>query len=101
MSSQPNKREIIYFNVTGTITEIGELLHIQRINLPDLYKRVYTLETADGQRLFPEIRNVKLKLLDKNQIQEGDLVRVEFSFEGSQRGDKRYNNIYTNNIEKV
>lgn len=100
MSNQ-NKREINYFNVTGTITHIGELLHIQRTNLPDLYKRIYTLEMTDGQKLFPEIRNVKLKLFEKHQIQEGDLVRIEFSFEGSQKGDKRYNNIYTNNIEKV
>jgi len=95
------KRQINYFNLTGTVTMVGDLVHIQRKSVPDLYKRVLTIELIDGQKLFPEIRNVRLKLLEKNHIQEGNLVNVEYSFEGSEKDDKRYNNIYINNIEKV
>ena len=101
MSNTKTKREINFLHLTGTVTKIGELIHIQRDAAPDLYKRVLTVEMIDGQRLFPEIRNMRLKQLEKNQIQEGCLVNIEYSFEGSEKNGKRYNNIYINKIEKL
>ena len=88
-----------YLKIKGVITEIGELIHIQRAGIPDLYKKVLTLETIDEQILYPEIRNAKLKLLDN--LYENSTVEIEFSFEGSEKNDKRYNNIYINNITKL
>ena len=90
-----------YFKLKGVVTEIGELVHIQRTNIPDLYKRVLVVETIDGQKLYPELRNAKLKLLDREQINEGSTVEVEYSFEGSEKNGKRYNNVYLNSIKRV
>ena len=88
-----------YLKIKGVITEIGELVHIQREGIPDLYKKVLTLETIDEQVLYPEVRNAKLKLLDN--MYENSTVEIEFSFEGSEKNGKRYNNIYINNITKL
>ncbi len=88
-----------YLKIKGVITEIGELVHIQREGIPDLYKKVLTIETIDEQILYPEVRNAKLKLLDN--MYENSTVEIEFSFEGSEKNGKRYNNIYINNITKL
>lgn len=88
-----------YSKIKGVITEIGELVHIQRQGIPDLYKRVLTVETIDEQVLYPEVRNGKLKLLD--DIYENSTVEIEYSFEGSEKNGKRYNNIYVNNMKKL
>jgi hypothetical protein len=88
-----------YLKIKGVITEIGELVHIQREGIPDLYKKVLTLETIDEQVLYPEVRNAKLKLLEN--VYENSTVEIEFSFEGSEKNGKRYNNIYINNITKL
>lgn len=88
-----------YLKIKGVITEIGDLVHIQRTGIPDLYKRVLTIETIDEQVLYPEVRNGKLKLLD--DLYENSTVEIEFSFEGSEKNDKRYNNIYINNITRL
>lgn len=88
-----------YLKIKGVITEIGELVHIQREGIPDLYKKVLTIETIDEQILYPEVRNAKLKLLEN--MYENSTVEIEFSFEGSEKNGKRYNNIYINNITKL
>mgnify|MGYP003408279836 CR=1 FL=1 len=88
-----------YLKIKGVITEIGELVHIQREGIPDLYKKVLTIETIDEQVLYPEVRNAKLKLLEN--MYENSTVEIEFSFEGSEKNGKRYNNIYINNITKL
>lgn len=88
-----------YLKIKGVITEIGELVHIQREGITDLYKKVLTIETIDEQILYPEVRNAKLKLLDN--MYENSTVEIEFSFEGSEKNGKRYNNIYINNITKL
>ena len=88
-----------YLKIKGVITEIGELVHIQREGIPDLYKRVLTVETNDEQVLYPEVRNGKLKMLDS--LYENSVVEIEFSFEGSEKNGKRYNNIYVNNITRL
>ena len=88
-----------YLKIRGVITEIGELVHIEREGIPDLYKKVLTVETIDEQVLYPELRNGKLKLLEN--IYENSTVEIEFSFEGSEKNDKRYNNIYINTITKL
>lgn len=88
-----------YFKLNAKLIEVGELIHIKRENLPDIFKKVLVLKTKDGQRLFPEIRNKKLSMMDNLVI--GDLVEIEYTFEGSEKDNKRYNNIYINTIKKV
>jgi hypothetical protein len=88
------------FILRGTVTSMGDLVHIPRKNIPDLYKRVLTIELPDGQKLFPEVRNQRLKILDREQIEQGCFVELGYTFEGSEKNGKRYNNIYVNSIKK-
>jgi len=96
-----NHIEKSYFNLNGTVHLIGELVHIERNGIPDLFKKVLTVETPDGQLLFPEIRNSKLKMLDEQGIKQGSTVEINFLFQGSEKNGKRYNNIYIHNIKTI
>lgn len=87
------------FKLKGTITHIGELVHIEREGIPDLYKKTLTVELDDSQILYPEIRNQRLKLFEKEMIESGNKVEIGFTFEGSEKNGKRYNNIYINSIK--
>lgn len=89
------------YSLVGTLREIGRLTPIKRKRKVTLYKRLLTIETFDGQLLFPEMRNAKLRLLDREAIGEGDKVAITYIFEGSQKNGKKYNNIYLNSIEKL
>lgn len=88
-----------YFKLQGKIEEIGDLVHITRDNLSDLFKKILVITTSDSQRLYPEIRNNNLNQLDN--IKVNDIVDIEYTFEGSEKNGKRYNNIYINQITKV
>lgn len=90
-----------YFNLKGTVRMIGELVHIKRDGIPDLYKKVLTIETPDGQILFPELRNGKLKMLENQGIEVGSTVAIQYLFQGSEKNGKRYNNIYIYSIETI
>lgn len=90
-----------YFNLKGTVHLIGDLVHIEREGIPDLNKRVLTVETPDGQILFPELRNAKLRLLEDNNIKQGSTVEIEYLFQGSEKNNKRYNNIYIFSIKNI
>lgn len=90
-----------YFTLKGTVQLIGELTHIKRVGIPDLYKQVLTVETPDEQVLFLELRNGKLKLLETENIEEGSAVEINFTFQGSEKNEKRYNNIYIHSIKLI
>ena len=92
-------KQITYYN--GTVLEIDDLLHIERNGIPDLFKRVLVFRTDDGQEFYPELRNQRLKMLEREQITEGSKVVLGITLEGSQKNGKRYNNIYINSIKKV
>lgn len=94
-------KEKSYFNLKGTVQEVGELVHIERVGIPTLHKRVLTVETPDGQILYPELRNNKLKLIEAGNIQEGSTVEIEYLFQGSEKNGKRYNNIYIYSIKNI
>lgn len=89
------------FYLTGEVRFIGELERIKRQGIPDIHKRVLTVETIDGQILFPEVRNRRLSLLDDNNIQEGSEIELQYIFQGSEKNGKRYNNIYISDIKRI
>lgn len=93
--------KISFFKLKGKLQFIQDLQVIQRNNAPELYKKMLTLETPDGQILYAELRNHKVNLIEKNDINVQDDVLVEFSFQGSEKNGKRYNNIYINSIQKI
>lgn len=90
-----------YFNLKGTVHLVGEPIHIKRDGIPDLHKRVLTVETPDGQILFPELRNGKLKMLETEGIKQGSTVEIQYLFQGSEKNGKRYNNIYIYSIKSI
>ena len=90
-----------YNKLKGTVHEVGELVHIERNGIPDLLKKVLTMETPDGQILFPELRNGRLKMIESEKIQQGSTVEIEYLFQGSEKNEKRYNNIYIHTIKKI
>ena len=90
-----------YYKLTGKVTKIGEKKNIKRVTSPDLTKVVLTIETDDKQILFAEIRNKRIELLEKEQVYEGCFVNIDYSFEGSEKNGKRYNNIFIAIIKTV
>jgi hypothetical protein len=79
------------FKFTGLIQQITGVETILRDNKFPIIKKLFELETVDGQILFIEARNKSMKLLDN--ITEPVIVEVEVVFEGSYKNDKMYNNI--------
>lgn len=90
-----------YLDIKGTVHLVGDLIHIERQGIPDLYKRVLTVETPDGQVLFAELRNGKLKMLEAEGIKQGSTVAIQYLFQGSEKNGKRYNNIYIYSIKTI
>ena len=83
----------------GVITFIEPIAVFERLYIPNLTKQVFTLETLDEQILYLETRNAKVKLLEN--IDVNSIVEVEFTFEGSEKNNKRYNNLIVQKITKL
>ena len=88
------------FEAEVVVHDISELINIERKDNRDMKKIMVTLETRDGQILFAELRNNKIELMNKVRLAVKDKVTVFFTFQGSQKKDKKYNNIYIVDIKK-
>lgn len=86
------------FILQGTVTEIGDMVQIRRTTKPDIYKKILAVETMDNQKVYMEIRNTGIKELEREGIEEGSLVEIEYLFEGSEKDGKKYNNVVIKNI---
>ena len=86
------------FILKGTVTEIGDMVQIRRTTKPDIYKKILAVETMDNQKVYMEIRNTGIKELEREGIDEGSLVEIEYLFEGSEKDGKKYNNVVIKNI---
>lgn len=94
------QRNIKPFEREVTIHYISELMVIPRENNVDLKKVELTVETDDGQVFFPELRYNKIHFIKKLDLKPKDRVKLVFTFQGSEKGDKKYNNIYIVGIIK-
>lgn len=83
----------------GVVTEIGGITQIRRTTKPDIYKKVISLETDDNQKVYMEIRNTGIKEIEREGIETGSLVEVEYLFEGSEKDGKKYNNVVIKTIK--
>ncbi len=88
-----------FFKLQGKITEIFNKITVKRKGLPDFTKIVLCIVTPDGQKLYPELRNKKTKQLKSIDVSKP--VEIEYSFQGSEKNDKHYNNIYINKIKNI
>ena len=83
----------------GVVTEIGDITQIRRTTKPDIYKVVISLEIEENQKVYMEIRNTGIKEIEREGIEVGSLVEVEYLFEGSEKDGKKYNNIVIKTIK--
>ena len=85
--------------ITGYITYISPEIEVNNVGRPMYLKRMVTVISNDGQKFFGEIRKNKLTLLDSiNTRQE---LKIGYLYEGSEKDNKRYNNIYIDTLENV
>lgn len=88
-----------FFKLSGKIDKVFDMIVVKRVSSPDFRKVTFILTTTDDQVLYPELRNNKIKQL-KN-IDTNKLVEIEYSFRGSEKNGKYYNNIYINSIKNI
>ena len=88
------------FETEAIVQEISSVINIERKDNRDLKKIMITLETLDGQVLFAELRNNKIELMNKTRLAVKDKITVKFTFQGSEKNGKKYNNIYIMDIKK-
>lgn len=88
--------------LTGIVEEIGGLVQLNRKkDGKDIYKKVLTIKEADGQLSYIDVLNQRIKSIEDQNIEEGDIVEIEYSFKGSERDGKKFNNIFCNSITKI
>lgn len=88
-----------YLKQVGYVSELTDVLNIKRLGKPDINKRTFTFTSLDGQKCYPEVRNSKLNILD--YIRNGDRVEMTFVLQGSEKNNKKYNNVLINSIKPV
>lgn len=88
------------FTTKAEVKDIGPLVQIKRTMKPDLFKRVITLD-VEGGLFFPEIRNNNIKVIEREGIEVGSFVEIEYSFQGTIKDGKRYNNILIESIKNL
>lgn len=89
------------FKLLGNITWIGDTKVYLKKDGKNLYKKVITIETDDGQVLYPEIRGLKIPIFTEMKIEIPQRVELEYFFEGSEKNNKKYNNIYVESIKII
>ena len=89
------------FKIQGVVTEIGDVYQVRRVMKPDIFKLILSIKTEDNQVLYPEIRNGGLKILEKEGVEVGSMVEIEFTFQGSEKDGKKYNNILIQSIKRL
>lgn len=84
--------------IKGIITEFKEEVVFQRKG-QTLRRQIVTVASEDRQVLFVELRGTLIdKVTTKLKIKAGDTAIIEFTFMGSQKGEKYYNNIVAKDI---
>jgi len=86
--------------IRGVVGEIGKPIAMKRGD-KTMKKVALTIQTPDGQKLFVDLINRKIKFLKEESITKFSMVEIDYSFKGTTSGDKRYNNIFVNSIKKL
>lgn len=82
------------------VTNIGPLEQIRRVNKGDIFKQTIDFEHPESdQKLYCEIRNSGLKVLDREGIEIGSIVDITIEFQGSEKFDRKYNNLIITDIK--
>jgi DNA helicase TIP49 (TBP-interacting protein) len=90
-----NRKELTYL-----VGHFESMTPIEIIEHKDRKKRrsVVTIVTEDEQKLFLEIREAMINKISKLGIVNGDMVKIGFVFLGSEKGERKFNNLFLNSI---
>jgi len=86
-------------SIRAQLSFIGELEIYSRKSKMDYSKIMIDLITHDDQKIFGEVRNSKIPLIQA--FKKGDIVDVEYIFAGSEKNGKKYNNLIVVNLERI
>ena len=84
------------YKFIGIIKFIEDEFVIIKPNGTEITKQLFTLQTIDDQILFLEVRNDNVNYL-KN-VTSNTIVEILVTFEGSEKNQKRYNNLIVQKI---
>lgn len=85
--------------IIGKIESISEKKIYERALRPNLEKVILEVFSDDNQKVFFEVRDSCIKLLEHENIKVGDTVEVKYTFQGNKNGDIIYNNIVVTAIK--
>ena len=84
------------YKFIGIIKFIEDEFLVKKPNGTKMPKRVFTLQTIDDQLLIIEVRNDNVNYLKNVTI--NTIVEVKLTFEASEKGEKKYNNLIAQQI---
>ena len=85
--------------IRALLKEKGQIKTFKEGTNLEFSKVVLSLQTVDDQILYVEVRNKRIAYLE--EIPVGSIVNVEVIFAGSEKNNKRYNNILVTKITKI
>lgn len=93
------KKELTLFR--GFYVNMSEPVTLVSKEGPAKKRAVVTMETADGQVGFFEVRDAIINRINKLGLLQGDEITIGFVFIGVKKNDKIYNNLFINQIDYV
>lgn len=85
--------------IIGKVESISDKKLFERALRPNLEKIILEILSDDNQRVFFEVRDSCIKILEYENIRVGDTVEVKYAFQGSRNGDITYNNIVVTTVK--
>lgn len=89
--------------INGLVTEISDPVIMSRkeVKSRDIKKITLTIITTDGQKLYVDLINEKIKFLTSENIKTHTAVSIEYLFKGTNKENVKYNNIFVNSITNL
>ena len=89
--------------IIGLVTEISDPVIMSRkeVKSRDIKKITLTIITTDGQKLYVDLINEKIKFLTSENIKIHTAVSIEYLFKGTNKENVKYNNIFVNSITNL
>ncbi len=95
MAIKEQKKPLTY--LTG-IFDNWTPIEIIEYNNKKKKRSIVTVITEDNQKLFLEVREATINKIMKLGIVPGDTIEIGFVFLGSEKGDRKFNNLFLNYI---
>lgn len=89
--------------IKGVVGNISDVITMKRNvkGSQDIKKKIITLLTPDGQRLYIDVINKKMNLFKEQDIKKFSVIEVEYLFKGTDVGERKFNNVYAVDIKII